>query len=84
MKPRKEVIETLRQWLLRKNQALDPLALSETTDIIETRALDSLELVEFILFLEQTSGRSILVETLEPEVLRTLSRIYQTFFEVHS
>ena len=84
MKPRKEVIETLRQWLLSKNQALDPLALSETTDIIETRTLDSLELVEFILFLEQTSGRSILVETLEPEVLRTLSRIYQTFFEVHS
>ena len=84
MTPRTEAIETLRQWLLDKNPALDPLTLSETTDIIETRALDSLELVEFILFLEQTSGRSILVETLEPEVLRTLSRIYQTFFEEHS
>ena len=84
MKRRTEVIETLRQWLLSKNQALDPLTLSETTDIIETRALDSLELVEFILFLEQESGRSILVETLEPEVLRTLSRIHHTFFEEHS
>ena len=84
MTPRTEAIETLRQWLLSKNPALDPRTLSETTDIIETRALDSLELVEFILFLEQTSGRSILVETLEPEVLRTLGRIYQTFFEEHS
>ncbi len=81
MKPRAEVIETLRQWLLRKNRALDPALLNEETDLVEIRALESLELIEFILFMERESGRSILVETLDPAMLRTLRRIYQTFFE---
>ena len=83
MRSRAEVIETLRQWLLGKNRGLDHITLDEDTDIIATRALESLELVEFILFLEQQSGRTILVEALDPGDLRTLHRIYQAFFEEH-
>ena len=82
MRPRIEVIATMRVWLLaRPACGGDSGAIGEDTDIIEMRALDSLDLVEFILFLEAQSGRPILVETLEPAQLRTLATIYTTFFE---
>jgi len=83
MKPRADRIESMRQWLLGRHPSLDSLAIDAGTDIIETRTLDSLDLVEFILFLEKESGRPILVETLDADQLRTLDRIYEAFFEEH-
>ena len=83
MKPRADRIESMRQWLLGRHPSLDSLAIDASTDIIETRTLDSLDLVEFILFLEKESGRPILVETLDADQLRTLDRIYEAFFEEH-
>ena len=56
--------------------------LAPDTDIIETRVLESLQVVEFILHLEQLSGRTILAEDLDPNTLRTLESIYESFFEV--
>jgi acyl carrier protein len=84
VRPRDEIIASLRQWLLAHHTGLDGATLEETTDIIDTRTLDSLDLVEFILFLEQESGRPILVEGLEPAQLRTLSGIYESFFKEHA
>ena len=51
------------------------------TDIIESRILESLQVVEFILFIEAESGRPILSEALNPDDLRTLDSIYANFFE---
>jgi acyl carrier protein len=70
----------LRVWLARKNPAIDVATITDDTDIIESRILESLQLVEFILFLEQESGREILREELAPERLRTLGTIYREFF----
>jgi acyl carrier protein len=81
VRPRDEVLGSLRGWLQGREGWVGDLVLEDDTDIIETRALDSLDLVEFILFLERESGRSILVETLDPRQLRTLAAIYATFFE---
>jgi acyl carrier protein len=77
---RDQVIERLRTWLLRHKSSVDASAIDEDTDIIETRILESLQLVEFILFLEQESGREILREALDPKRLRTLATIYREFF----
>jgi acyl carrier protein len=77
---RDQVIERLRDWLLRHKSSVDASAIGEDTDIIETRILESLQLVEFILFLEQESGREILREELDQRRLRTLAIIYKEFF----
>jgi acyl carrier protein len=74
-------IDRLRAWLVKQNPAIDPAAITEDTDIIESRILESLQLVEFILFLEQASGREIMSEQLDARKLRTLGTIYREFFD---
>jgi len=71
----------LRDWLHKTNPAAAAMHLDPDTDIIDSRILESLQVVELILFLEQQTGRDILVEQLDPDTLRTLNSIYSTFFE---
>ena len=79
---RTAVLESLRAWLIRANSNVATMPLATDTDIIESRILESLQIVEFILFLEEKSGRAILAEELNFNTLRTLDSIYQSFFEV--
>ena len=79
---RASVFESLRAWLIRTNSGAATMQLAPDTDIIESRILESLQVVEFILFLEEKSGRQILSEDLNPNTLRTLEAIYESFFEV--
>ena len=78
---RASVFASLRAWLIHANADAATLRLEPDTDIIESRILDSLQLVEFILFLEERSGRAILAEDLDPDTLRTLDSIHQCYFE---
>jgi hypothetical protein len=77
---RDATLASLRAWLLARRPTLDPAALTDETDIIEARVLESLELVEFMLYIESLSGREVLSEGLDPDRLRTLARIYASFF----
>lgn len=77
------VFAALRAWLFRANADVATLRLEPDTDIIESRILDSLQVVEFILFLEEKCGRAILEEDLDPDTLRTLDAIYECYFERH-
>lgn len=74
------VFAALRDWLFHANADSAALSLEPDTDIIESRILDSLQVVEFILFLEEKTGRAILAEDLNPDTLRTLESIYQCYF----
>ncbi len=77
---RQYVLQRLRTWLVRANPEIADIAVDSRTDIIEARLLESLQVVEFILFLEAESGRTILSESLDPNDLRTLDSIYSRFF----
>jgi acyl carrier protein len=78
------VMNRIREWLVQAGSGAATLELAPDTDIIESRVLESLQVVELILFLEEMSGRTILSENLNPSSLRTLDTIYNTFFEVRS
>lgn len=78
---RASVFAALRAWLIHANADAATLRMEPDTDIIESRILDSLQIVEFILFLEEKSGRAILAEDLDPDTLRTLDSIYECHFE---
>ena len=75
------VFQSLRDWLCKANPAVAVMQLDPDTDIIEARILESLQVVEFILFLEQQTGSAILAEQLNPATLRTLNSIYLAFYE---
>lgn len=74
------VFDRLRAWLIHANPAVAGMTLHPGTDIIESRILESLQVVEFILFIEAQSGEHILSEDLNPNKLRTLDSIYESFW----
>ena len=74
------VLDRLRTWLIAANPKVAGMTLGPDTDIIESRILESLQVVELILFLEAETGESILTEDLDPNKLRTLDSIYESFF----
>lgn len=78
---RASVFATVRAWLINANAEAASVHLEPDTDIIESRILDSLQIVEFVLFLEEKSGRAILAEDLDPDTLRTLASIHACYFE---
>lgn len=75
------IMQSLREWLRSANPNHATIDIDADTDIIDSRILESLQMVEFILFLEKETGRAILVEELNPAKLRTLNSIYNNFFE---
>lgn len=49
-------------------------------DLIENRLIDSLGFVEFIILIEKLSGRTLNVNDMNVESLRSLANIERTFF----
>lgn len=50
---------------------------SDDTDLLETGALDSLQLVDLLLLIEQTFERRIPIDSIDLENLRSLARLAQ-------
>jgi acyl carrier protein len=57
------------------------LTLTPDYDLIENRVLDSLAFVEFILMVEEHSGREISIDSVSKEDFRTLDSIRKRFFD---
>lgn len=73
-------IERLREWLMARNKDLTRDALSLDFDLIEARAVDSLSSLEFVLFIEELSGREMDMAVLkDTENFRTLRSICNAF-----
>ena len=83
MSDRDLAVARMLSWLASANPELTQ-TVDSNTDIIESRILESLQVVEFVLFLESESGRPILSEELDPNDLRTVDSIYRRFFEAAS
>ena len=75
------MVQSLRDWLHKTNPAAAARSFDADTDIIGARILESLQVVELVLFIERQTGQHILAEDLNPAKLRTLNSIYSNFFE---
>ncbi|MFI5618685.1 4'-phosphopantetheinyl transferase superfamily protein [Streptomyces sp. NPDC051567] len=73
-------LQQVKNWLLARHSEREDIA--PDLDLIENRLIDSLSFVEFVFLLEQHSGRSIQMETLEVDEIRTLAAIESHFFPV--
>ncbi|MFF9148514.1 acyl carrier protein [Streptomyces sp. NPDC014861] len=71
-------LQQVKNWILERHPERQDIA--PDLDLIENRLIDSLSFVEFVFLLEQESGVSIQMETLEVESIRTLGAIEQHFF----
>jgi len=71
----------LRSWIV--SQSKQQVAEHELTDdipVIESGFLSSLDVVEFVLYIESLLGDEIDLEELEPEIFTSINTIYAAFF----
>ncbi|WP_137994210.1 acyl carrier protein [Streptomyces vilmorinianum] len=71
-------LQQVKNWILDRHPERNDIA--PDLDLIENRLIDSLSFVEFVFLLEQQSGTSIQMETLEVDEIRTLAAIETHFF----
>lgn len=71
-------VSKLRDWIAStKRQTVD---IGLDTDLIREGVLDSLEMVNFLLFIEGARGREIPEALIQPQYFTSLRVIYDTFF----
>ena len=80
-----DIVADYLQAKYRQVQNLQPdepgAALAPDYDLIDSRVLDSLAFVEFILLVEEHSGREISIDTVSREDFRTVESIRKRFFD---
>jgi acyl carrier protein len=73
-------MQILIDWILRKNPELGPeFGLHE--DLIEGRLIDSVDFLEFVLLLEEVSGRHVDLAEFSIDDFRTLAIIQKRFLD---
>jgi acyl carrier protein len=73
-----EHISKLRGWLLSSSQGASDVGMD--TDLINEGVLDSLQMVNFLLYIEELRGREIPESLIQPAYFTSLRVIHDTFF----
>lgn len=75
-----EVRSTLRTWILKHAKTPPGAGFNDQTQILEDGILSSLDIVEFVLYIESLRGEDVNVEDIEPEVFTSIDTLYTAFF----
>ena len=75
-----EIRDRLRGWILERSGATGDRLVSDDLPILEEGLLSSLDIVEFILFIESLRGEEVDIEAIEPEVFSNINTLYKAFF----
>ena len=76
-----EIRSQLRSWILTRAGAPQDRLKSDDLPILDEGLLSSLDVVEFILFIESLRGQEVDIEAIEPEVFTNIDTLYQAFFQ---
>jgi acyl carrier protein len=77
----REIRARLREWILEHAKAPPPGGgLSDQTGLLDTGLLSSLDVVEFVLFIEELRGAEVEADEIEPEVFTNLDTLWDGFF----
>ncbi|NOT88974.1 MAG: acyl carrier protein [Lysobacter sp.] len=74
-------LDTLRDWLLEKNPDLD--AIDDDLDLFESKLIDSINFVEFILIIEELIDREIPVSSDLVARTSTLRLVSENYLRLH-
>lgn len=75
-----EIRAQLRGWI-RENKKATPVGdLTDQTLLLETGLLTSLDIVEFVLFIEELRDAEVDPDDIEPEVFTSIDTLWEGFF----
>lgn len=75
-----EIKARLRDWIAKHSKAQGKANFSDDTKILEEGILSSLDIVEFVLFIESLRGEDIDTDDIEPAVFTSINTLYTAFF----
>ena len=75
-----EIRAALRAWILEHAKSASGVELTDSTPILETGLLSSLDVVEFVLFIEELRGEEVDTDDIEPEVFTSVDTLWAGFF----
>ena len=70
----------LKSWLLEHASAAPPETFTDQLPILEVGLLNSLDIVEFVLFIEDLRGEEVDTDAIEPEVFTNVDSLWDAFF----
>ena len=70
----------LKRWLLDHASAAPPAEFTDQLRILEVGLLNSLDIVEFVLFIEELRGVEVDTDEIEPEVFTSIDTLWAAFF----
>ena len=75
-----EIRTKLRDWIVKHSKATGKASFGDDTKILEEGILSSLDIVEFVLFIESLRGEDIDTDDIEPQVFTSINTLYAAFF----
>ncbi len=71
----------LRQWIVEHSKSKPKSGeLDDQTRLLDTGLLSSLDIVEFVLFIEELRGEEVDTDEIEPEVFTSIDSLVEGFF----
>ena len=77
-----DVRSKLRDWILKHAKTPPGAGFCDQTQLLEDGILSSLDIVEFVLFIESLRGEDVDVEDIEPEVFTSIDTLHSAFFAI--
>lgn len=77
-----EIRARLREWVLAHSKTGGGEGFSDQTPLLQTGMLSSLDIVEFVLFIEELRGEDVETDDIEPEVFTSIDSIWKGLFAV--
>lgn len=76
-----EIRSRLKSWILEHAKKAAPSDFSDSTPILEKGLLSSLDIVEFVLFIEHLRNEELDTDDIDPEVFTSIDTLYGAFFQ---
>lgn len=76
-----EIRARLKSWVLEHAKSAASADFSDDTPILEKGLLSSLDIVEFVLYIEHLRDEELDADDIDPDVFTSIDSLYQAFFQ---
>lgn len=81
MSQESEIKEQIKNWIVHKNSHVKPEEINEQTPLMEQKILNSLQIVELILYLGKLKGSPVDMSKSQAGSFSSIDKIYETFLK---